>query len=573
MPPLPQITSPSLGALTYTGKADSRGNPIYKDSKGQLITRQGKVNVLSKPASGVASNVSGTPTDQTSTFQAVLNDPDQTPIKKFSAAMGDMLLNYQNARTKSLYTGKEALSKLSQEENNKILAETPDEFKKFSPSTQSAIRSADANVSRQAADEYRQGINLSNSAAQAFLEVHDRIKADAEQLYGYELNQPPQKVLDGYKQLIESGNMNIGDVPESDRKYVIGVIDPSKIKPSSDQRLKEAQITEIAKRVELMSTLSPAQRSDLIQSILSDKTLNDPAGAFNAALNLVGVTSGSATGNRADRNNNPLNIKVGPATKYLIDQGVATIEQKPAQDGGNFLVFKDPSDGLKAAVSLLKSNVYNNLSVDAALNKWSGNGYGAEIAPELRGKTIKQLTNDELQGLVTRMAKREGYSGAIQSADPFARTQEKSIQQQQLDEAKAGAEELKSNAFTSASDLLDKFNAGKGNSAVGKSGFLGTFGYALVPGTERANFIVQFNNLKSLLSLDNVKYLKGQGQISDAERALLAQASAKLDLSQSEKEFKKALEDIKNVLSSDTGSSSSSGDSSYDSYLKAIGQK
>jgi hypothetical protein len=110
---------------------------------------------------------------------------------------------------------------------------------------------------------------------------------------------------------------------------------------------------------------------------------------------------------------------------------------------------------------------------------------------------------------------------------------------------------LKENALKSANDLLSKFESGSGTSAVGASGLLNSFGYGYIPGTSRADFVIQFNNLKSLLSLENVKFLKGQGQVSDAERRLLAEASAKLDLAQSEGEFKSALIDIKNALSGD----------------------
>ena len=125
--------------------------------------------------------------------------------------------------------------------------------------------------------------------------------------------------------------------------------------------------------------------------------------------------------------------------------------------------------------------------------------------------------------------------------------------------AKAGASNdanaLKTNALTTANALLDKFTKGEGTSAVGKSNFLGSLGYGLLPGTKRADFIVDYNNLKSLLSLENVKYLKGQGAVSDAERALLEKASSKLDRSQSEEAFKSALNDIISVLggTADTG--------------------
>lgn len=66
----------------------------------------------------------------------------------------------------------------------------------------------------------------------------------------------------------------------------------------------------------------------------------------------------------------------------------------------------------------------------------------------------------------------------------------------------------------------------------------------MIPGTARANFVTDFNALKSLLSLDGVRYLKGQGAVSDAERALLSQAVTKLNLSQSEAEFKSTLNSI-----------------------------
>jgi hypothetical protein len=106
----------------------------------------------------------------------------------------------------------------------------------------------------------------------------------------------------------------------------------------------------------------------------------------------------------------------------------------------------------------------------------------------------------------------------------------------------ATTSELKTNALTSANALLEKFNAGRGTSAVGSSRLLYPFG--TIPGTNAKDFEIQYNNLKSLLSLDNIKLLKGQGAVSDSERQLLANASAKLDLAQSEPEFKSALTDI-----------------------------
>lgn len=101
--------------------------------------------------------------------------------------------------------------------------------------------------------------------------------------------------------------------------------------------------------------------------------------------------------------------------------------------------------------------------------------------------------------------------------------------------------ELKVNAKNSARNLLEMVKAGKGLSAVGASRL---FGFQFIPGTPQADLKVQFDNMKSLLSLDNIKLLKGQGQVSDAERRLLADASARISLTQSENTFKDSLQEI-----------------------------
>jgi hypothetical protein len=128
-----------------------------------------------------------------------------------------------------------------------------------------------------------------------------------------------------------------------------------------------------------------------------------------------------------------------------------------------------------------------------------------------------------------------GYAG---TKDPAAAT------------ASTAVSELKSNALKAASDLLERFNSGKGTSAVGKSSIFGSLGYGLLPGTDRADFVKSYDNLKSLLSLENVSLLKGQGSITDSERRLLADASTKLDRNLSETEFKNVLEEINRVLGS-----------------------
>lgn len=108
------------------------------------------------------------------------------------------------------------------------------------------------------------------------------------------------------------------------------------------------------------------------------------------------------------------------------------------------------------------------------------------------------------------------------------------------------ASALQKQALDSAQALLDRFNKKNGTTAVGGSGI---FQLQRIPGTPAYGFKTDFDNLKALLSLDNIKLLKGQGAVSDAERQLLADASSKLNLGLSEAEFKTTLENLVKSLS------------------------
>lgn len=112
--------------------------------------------------------------------------------------------------------------------------------------------------------------------------------------------------------------------------------------------------------------------------------------------------------------------------------------------------------------------------------------------------------------------------------------------------------ELGKTALVTAQDLLTKLTERKGSSVVGGSRIFGGALAGITPGSDAYNFKNDFNALKSLLSLEGVKYLKGQGAVSDAERALLSQAVTKLNLGQGEAEFKKTLENVINKLESGT---------------------
>lgn len=112
------------------------------------------------------------------------------------------------------------------------------------------------------------------------------------------------------------------------------------------------------------------------------------------------------SGTIASSTNNPLNIKYVDGNEYgATDSGIS------AQDGGSFASFQSPSAGLDAAIQLLQSPTYADLTVDQAMKKWSNSGYGAEVSPSLNAsQKISSLSQPQIQQLVTDMAKRE--SGA-----------------------------------------------------------------------------------------------------------------------------------------------------------------
>src|SRR5262249_8348063 len=106
-------------------------------------------------------------------------------------------------------------------------------------------------------------------------------------------------------------------------------------------------------------------------------------------------------GGRAQRNNNPGNIKASQFTRGL--PGVTGIDPKPAADGGYFLQFDSPQSGFAAMKTLLRQG-YGPLGTDAAMQRWSGGGYGAARLGVEPNRPINSYTDAELTDLTQRMA-------------------------------------------------------------------------------------------------------------------------------------------------------------------------
>lgn len=102
------------------------------------------------------------------------------------------------------------------------------------------------------------------------------------------------------------------------------------------------------------------------------------------------------------------------------------------------------------------------------------------------------------------------------------------------------ASELTKKAYTLINELV---------TLPGLKGNVGAVRIAL-PGSAAATYRSKLNQLKAMLSLDNIKYLKGTGAISDKESALLADAAAALDPKMSESAFQAELVRLQQELGS-----------------------
>jgi hypothetical protein len=216
--------------------------------------------------------------------------------------------------------------------------------------------------------------------------------------------------------------------------------------------------------------------------------------------------------------------------KFILDQ-LNTKEARAASDVKDFqLRILDKEQQNEKDI--------NNIAIEAAKN-----GAPASVLAGIRNaKTVNEA-----------LTKTAGFM-----SDPLA----KQIQKAQLDKLNAetskilndikidaiknspqAAGELKSQALTTAKEMAQQLLSGTASGAIGAKGISSLFGLKGKPiaGTDAANFTNLYDNFKALLSLDNVKLLKGQGQISDSERKILEDASSKLSRNTSEAEFRKIL--------------------------------
>ncbi len=197
----------------------------------------------------------------------------------------------------------------------------------------------------------------------------------------------------------------------------------------------------------------------------------------------------------------------------------------------------------QGAPEAIKQAIRNARTTEEALSAagiYSGNILDRQIREAQLSKLYSDIEKNNKDNAVLSI------SDAQKLAVPYGTTVAEAKALGKVPGAAAEAGALKSQALTAAQELLAQAEAGNV-----QTGFRSAFG--TVPGTTFRNTRILHNNVKSLLSLDNVKYLKGQGQVSDAERRLLEQASSRLDRSLSEAEYIKTVRELITNLSGTTG--------------------
>lgn len=132
--------------------------------------------------------------------------------------------------------------------------------------------------------------------------------------------------------------------------------------------------------------------------------------SFNTSSNNPGV-------NRSDRNNNPGNIKVSDFTKDW--EGVIGVENRPAQDGGNFLIFDSAENGINAIGKLLQEGKsYQGITAQQAIKRYNGNGsYGASDVGLNPNEDFQLQIKDpqKLKEVANAIAIKEGFTGSKQT--------------------------------------------------------------------------------------------------------------------------------------------------------------
>lgn len=312
-----------------------------------------------------------------------------------------------------------------------------------------------------------------------------------------------------------------------------------------------------------------------VQNKIDERTLKSRREYEEALKKEGGLKAGNEASARALERQNAseladLGVAEGGAARTLMAlTGVKTSESeaikalldmsKPMQMGDSYI---DPTTGKtvysKPKEGITLSQGQTRYELDPVTGKYKE---VASVAPKADGSGISTSGGTYTAGANPTV---DAWANRIQSGQakitdiPAASKDLRNAVTVALDamgnsaDGKPTTTEIGKQALSTAKDLMKKFESGGGyNNAVGGSSLLNA---VALPGTQRSDFKISFQSLKDQLSLDAVKLLKGQGAVSDAERALLASAVTKLNLAQSEDEFKATLKEVIDKLEGNAGS-------------------
>lgn len=259
---------------------------------------------------------------------------------------------------------------------------------------------------------------------------------------------------------------------------------------------------------------------------------------------------------RANRNNNPGNIKVSAYSKDF--DGVIGVESDPAQDGGNFLIFDSAESGINAIGRLLKEGKsYQGVTAEQAIKRYNGNGaYGAADVGLNPNQDFQSQINNQITlfAVAAAIAKAEGFKGTTSSngndksvdswvkliqsggakietiTDKDLRNKVVSALAQSGNISQADAETT--NKLNDKIKLIDDIKAGVGKyNVVGPTWVARLHPFSSLSGNAQALIgqVQQLVSQETLTSLLNLKKAGGTlGALSDQERIMLQSAATKI---------------------------------------------
>lgn len=191
--------------------------------------------------------------------------------------------------------------------------------------------------------------------------------------------------------------------------------------------------------------------------------------------------------------------------------GLETADNKPVEVGG-VLYQKQPDGSYKALTSSTKAAEGFTLGKDQVRYDAQGNLIAGNISGDTNGQAYTPGSNPTADAWVKYV-----QSGGDISKVP---NEYQNVVAQGVANTPKPKSEINTKLDSLISDILSK-----PDSLNQIAGPIDQFTGGLI-GPENILAKNKFNQLKALLSLDNIKYLKGTGAISDAEQRLLANAAS-----------------------------------------------